>query len=370
MKNFVTISTTILTTLFASSLFANVGVFEGFGHSIELTKTEKIEMVSEEITIVPGRGRFIFDGGVPGFDRVEFYCKFRLKNLENATVNIQVGFPLNAEFFDRPNKIKRKTSDLVARYNFIAQEEGNIYNVRYSPGDREQKLRDLFMWDMRFQPNEEKDLFVTYSMPISTTLASTAKNFEESEYAKEWYLSLENCMLEWFGYVTETGQSWSGPIRNAEFKVYTEGFEEYLLNRPFMEGMNEEEKNKSFERYPVFNPIFFKLTEPVKWHEDDQGFIKLSYENYEADKNLMFYYYLLFFPQDIDDVKRLIIYLFKIDFENDDYEDLRDIFLEFNGKKTSNKRIKKFLENQIWFKEEKQILIPTDVIEFIEDKIG
>ena len=36
---------------------ANVGVFTGFGHSIELTKSEAIQMKSEQITIIPGRGR-------------------------------------------------------------------------------------------------------------------------------------------------------------------------------------------------------------------------------------------------------------------------------------------------------------------------
>lgn len=78
--------------LFAHVAFANVGVFSGYGHTIELSKSEEIQMVSEEVEIIPGRGRFLFNGGVPGMDRVEYKCKFKLKNLKNKDMTIRVGF--------------------------------------------------------------------------------------------------------------------------------------------------------------------------------------------------------------------------------------------------------------------------------------
>ena len=94
---------------------ANVGVFTGYGHSIELTSTDRIKMVREEVTIIPGRGRFHFSGSVPGMDRVEYDCRFELKNLSEDPTKIQVGFPLNSQFLSPPYDRDQKVEDLVAQ---------------------------------------------------------------------------------------------------------------------------------------------------------------------------------------------------------------------------------------------------------------
>ena len=90
---------------------ANVGVFTGYGHSIELTSTDQIQMVREEVTIIPGRGRFQFSGSVPGMDRVEYDCRFELKNLGEDSATIQVGFPLNSQFLSPPYDQDQKVED-------------------------------------------------------------------------------------------------------------------------------------------------------------------------------------------------------------------------------------------------------------------
>jgi len=356
--------------LISVNLYGNVGVFTGYGHSIELSSSDSIQMVSEEVTIIPGRGRFLFNGGVPGMDRVEYDCTFVLKNLEEKKVEIRAGFPLNSQFLNPPYGKEQKTGDLVARYSFIAQENGRQYSVDYAPGDKEKKLKNLFLWNMKFAPSETKIIRVTYSMPISMTLASSAKDWKSSEYEKHWYEGLEGCMLEWFGYVTETGLSWSGKIEKATFRVYVKGFEEYLLNRPLMEGMAAEDISETREKFPVWSPTIFRLIEPDDWKKDEKGFIELVYENYAPAQNLMFHYYILSMPQNRDDTISLIQHLGKVGFAQSDYQDLLDIFRAYNGENTDNQRIRKFLENQKWFGEEPIQKIPDAVFTVIREKMG
>jgi hypothetical protein len=62
---------------------ANVGVFTSYGQTIELTNTNDVQMKSEDITIIPREGDLPFNGGVPGMDKVEYKCKFNLKNRKN-----------------------------------------------------------------------------------------------------------------------------------------------------------------------------------------------------------------------------------------------------------------------------------------------
>ncbi len=51
-----------------TSAHANVSVFTGYGHTIDLTESDDVQMMSEDITIIPGRGRFLFHSGVAGMD--------------------------------------------------------------------------------------------------------------------------------------------------------------------------------------------------------------------------------------------------------------------------------------------------------------
>jgi hypothetical protein len=145
MKRALLLAMVLLCTWSMGPAHANVGVFTGYGHTIELTRTDDVQMVSEDVTIVPGRGRFHFDGSVPGMDRVDFNCRFRLKNKKSEPINIRVGFPLNSQFLNPPYDRTAKTSTLVAQYHFIAQEEGLIYTVEYVPGDRGNNLKNLFL---------------------------------------------------------------------------------------------------------------------------------------------------------------------------------------------------------------------------------
>jgi len=151
MKALLTISLFAIASQFSE---ANVGVFTGYGHSIELTSTDQIQMVREEVMIIPGRGPFHFSGSVPGMDRVEYGCRFELKNLGDDSAKIQVGFPLNSQFLNPPYDQDQKVEDLVAQYRFIVQEGEKIHSLRYAPADKEKKLKNLFLWDLEFKGGE------------------------------------------------------------------------------------------------------------------------------------------------------------------------------------------------------------------------
>ena len=331
---------------FASQLsVANVGVFTGYGHSIELTSTDRIKMVREEVTIIPGRGRFHFSGSVPGMDRVEYDCRFELKNLSEDPTKIQVAFPLNSQFLSPPYDRDQKVEDLVAQYRFIVQEGAKIYSLRYTPGDREKKLNNLFLWDLEFKAGETKNLRVSYAMPISMTLASSTKDQSEESNTQPWLKGLETCMLEIFGYVTETGQSWSGSIDEATFRVYTKGFDDYLLERPAMEGVTEEDRAEYLKQMPVWRPVVCRIMEPSGWKMTKQGFWEIQIKDYRADENLLFQYFILSIPQTHEDARR-VIKMHGLDVSG--RKNLADIMREFNGTKTKNQRIEKFLSNQVW----------------------
>jgi hypothetical protein len=55
----------------ASSAVADAGVFTGNGQNLHQITSETVQLVSIDVTIVLGRGRFLFGGGAPGMDQAE-----------------------------------------------------------------------------------------------------------------------------------------------------------------------------------------------------------------------------------------------------------------------------------------------------------
>lgn len=342
---------------------ANVGIFAGYGHDVELRSTEDIQMVSEEITITPGRGRFLFDGTGSGMDMVDYQCRFVLKNHSGKENTVQVGFPLISQLLSPPYSTTQKTSELIAQYHFIAQEEGKIYSVRYSPGNMEKNVPNLFLWDMTFKPQEEKELLVSYSIPITAGIAKASKTMELKEPQKFWFIALENCMIETFGYVTETGKSWKGAIQKATFRVFVKGFEAYLKNRGFAEYSDEAQRQEMEKMAFVKKPVIYRRIMPTSWKEDGNGFIQWEYTNYRADQPIVFVYYFLNIPQNKSDTERLIGMLFQNKPTKEDIEDFEAIVRAYYGEPTRNQRVKSFLEDQIWYPQKDKREIPQEVLE-------
>lgn len=156
-------------SVLATDANANTGYFTGSGHTITLTKTEQVQLVSEDVTIRPNCG------WEPSMDSVDYRCKFVLKNLTAKPLKIQVGFPLDYQILQAAPQAPNPT-DLVLNYGFIAREDANTYHVRYVPNDSEEKFSRLFVWDMTFDAAETKILHVVYRLRMSEAISSTRKH--------------------------------------------------------------------------------------------------------------------------------------------------------------------------------------------------
>jgi hypothetical protein len=296
-----------------TAALGNVGVFAGSGHTIKLVHSADVQMVSEEVTIVPGRGRFLFDGTVPGMNRVEYRCKFTLKNRSAKPVAIQAGFPLDSQFFRSPNTTKKADeADIVLQYKFIARDQDKTYHVRFVPCDAAKHLAAIFLWDMDFQAGETRELRVAYEMPISMSLASGAKEEHGQKYAKHWYGNLEAGLVESFGYVTETGRSWAGPVEKAEIHVYLGGFEKYLSARRVVENpeASEEHPDGKGSRQGFLDSyckdwLMHRQIEPKGWTEKD-GTVTWQFKGSVPEGPVAVSYLLVGVPQSVDGLRALV----------------------------------------------------------------
>jgi hypothetical protein len=221
--------------------FGNAGLFLGSGHSLQLVKSADVRMVSEDVTITPVCGASAI------MHSVEFRCRFVLKNLSSKSLKIQAGFPLDRE----PRLIGGDDTGLVLFTHFIARDADNTYHVRHVAGNPQAKYPHIFLWDMEFAAGETKTLHVGYILPMSVAASTTrkphdaptsiAQKVDDSdklllhdppEHEKPWHARVEACMVVYFSYITETGQSWAGPIEKAAFRVRNNGFEHDLRKFP------------------------------------------------------------------------------------------------------------------------------------------
>ena len=142
------------------SCFGNAGVFRGSGQTPALGKTDQIQMVEEEIIMFPRRGDYPVDTSGRNLDKMDFRCRFILRNLSDKTVVIPVGFPLDTDARLQDNKGKFNQSQLIGHYGFTAGTKDRTFSVRFVPWDEKKKFSKLFLWEMTFEPKQEIELFV------------------------------------------------------------------------------------------------------------------------------------------------------------------------------------------------------------------
>jgi hypothetical protein len=224
---------------------ADAGVFTGNGQDLHQITSKSVQLVSIDVVIIPGRGRFLYDGTVPGMDQADYNCTFVLRSLSEKAEDVQVGFPVDSEFAqqtgnDSPEISHKESKEWVLQYSFIARDERATYHVEFvrrkrtgSPGD----FAEVFVWNMHFAPKETRTLDVQYRIPISMGLLSTRKDqmarYSYSEPLEQELVNLAD--LEQVGYITSTGSSWAGNVERATFSVITEPFETYLNFRGWAE---------------------------------------------------------------------------------------------------------------------------------------
>ena len=151
----------LLFILFAVSVsaFANAGIFRGNGRTVVMDSSNKIQMVEEEVVMIPMRGNYPVDSSCRNLDPMKFHCTFKLRNLSDKEVTVQVGFPLSgAVWFPKADSIHQ--TELIGRFGFAAGTKEKLFPVRYVPYDAQKKFSNLFLWDMTFKPKEEIQLTV------------------------------------------------------------------------------------------------------------------------------------------------------------------------------------------------------------------
>jgi hypothetical protein len=369
-----------------SRAFGNTGIFEGSGHTIKLIRSEDVEMQSEEVTIVPGRGPFLFNGSA--MDRVEYSCKFVLHNRSKKPVTIQVGFPLTSQFMKPPyHPEKTDPTDVVLRYKFIARDKDKTYHVRFEPYDKDKKLASIFLWDMSFQGDEVCKLNIAYEIPMAMGLSSMDDDWD-AHYPKAWYSRLTPCIYEGFDYVTVTGQSWAGPIHNAKFNLHIAGFEQYLASRCIIEErvltaeeraaiektnkenaarIEEEIKNgeikgnpaefrdllsndawKSLLDWHIKDCMIRRQVGPDGWQEKD-GLITWEFKNYRPKEPIRVSYFLSILPKTPNGVPSFVRLVLGNKPSKEDLSDLREIFLAWWGIAPKSESVLQFVSKQRWY---------------------
>lgn len=315
MKARSAISLIFILLVFATFAVADAGVFTGNGQTLHQISTKNVQLVSIDVTIVPGRGHLLFDGTVPGMDATEFYCTFVLKSLSKKQEEVQIGFPVDSQFarYDRresPTISAKESREWVSEYSFIARDDASTYHVEFvrrKQKDGPGEFSELFTWNMSVATLETRTLTVQYRIPMTMGLISTRKDENNMDYLRaEGYLEQELLnigMEEVVGYITSTGSSWAGNVENAKFTVITEPFERYLDVRGVGEEppLNNDEKQdedaaRDREAFPVRHPWWFRTISPAGWKAVDHG-VQWSYKDYKPQDSIVICYYMTEFPR-------------------------------------------------------------------------
>lgn len=396
----------------AFTLYGNAGIFKGSGQTPVLTSTAKIQMVEEEVTMVPMRGDYPQDSSLRKLDPMLFHCKFKLRNLTAGSVTIQVGFPLSSGvfLFSDPAKLLHQ-AETAGLFGFTAGTKDKLYPVRFALSDKEKKFSNLFLWDMTFQPKEEITLHVIYRMEGGRGLMSTqsVQSIRENagkvaDIGHQYLEILQGATGQWHQYITETGGSWAGKIEKAVFRIYPFDFEEYLLKRGSLENWREEREKYirkkqgrrkiSPEAVWLFEQPFVRNWNPPsgEWEEikDKRGkvigleLVRAPFQPEGEKDNIFLNYVFPKFPATVQDF-HLLLGVVKdtmdrsyarrgkrrksfeknkkdnpevsknskwVDpepFNDNAAKNLADAVLEFYGITTHNPELEKFLNAQCWY---------------------
>jgi hypothetical protein len=346
----------------ASPALADAGVFTGNGQSLHQITSKTVQLVSIDVTVILGRGPFLFDGGVAGMDRTEYQCKFVLRSLSDKPEEVQVGFPVDSEFARQSEPVSPTDSnEWVLGYAFIARDEKDTYHVEFvqrKPKAGPGEFGSIFSWKMHFEPKETKTLSISYHIPMSMGLVTTAKDEGHHGLGSGAFRmeTLDLAMLEEAGYITSTGSSWAGNVETATFTLITDPFEKYLNHRGVIEeiprDVDSEEAAQHESPFPVQHPWWFKKIVPVGWKEVKGG-VQWSYKNYKPNDSINIQYYMTQFPAvpaEVDAfVDRFLKRLAPSVSAADELIRARDVLLATYGKEPEDSLTKRFVEEQLWY---------------------
>jgi hypothetical protein len=346
----------------ASLAVADAGVFTGNGQNLHQITSETVQLVSIDVTIVPGRGRFLFNGTVPGMDRAEYECTFVLRNLSDQQEDIQVGFPVDSQFAKgHEPESPQESKNWIFEYGFIARDEKTTYHVEFvrrKPQSGPGEFGSVFTWNMHFAPKENRTLTVQYQIPISMGLVDTLKD-QNTAPAGTGALSqelLEIAQLEMTGYVTSTGSSWAGNVESATFTMITEPFERYLDRRGMTEeeltDMDHEQAERFESSFPVRHPWWFREIKPEGW-QAVKGGVQWRYKDFKPKDPIEVRYYMTQYPRLPDEVDAFVDRFLKGIGPNGsaatELGRLKQIVLATYGKEPEDDTAKAFASQQTWY---------------------
>jgi len=355
----------VLFLLASLRAFADAGVFSGNGQSLHQITSKTIQLKSIEVVIVPGRGPFLFDGGVRGMDRAEYVCKFVLHNLSDKPEDIQVGFPIDSQFArgdvaKSAEEAAALSGQWVSEYAFIARDDSATYHVDFihrKPEKGPGEFSSLFVWKMRFDPGQTRTLSVSYHIPISMGLSSTGKDENGSgswsqDFAPEQF---DLAMMERIGYITSTGSSWAGNVEKATFTVITQPFESYLSQRGVIEKTSESiAASKDLpDPFPAHHPWWFRTIDTPDGKPINGGF-QWSYSDYKPKDTIVVSYYFTLFPQRPEETGSFLNH-FMASLQPPQkpaamLTRLREVMLATYGKQPTDPSTRAFVEHQLWYK--------------------
>jgi hypothetical protein len=284
---------------------ADAGVFAGSGQTLRQVTTEDVQLVSIDVTMGLGRDLALLESKVAEIDRTDYWCTFVLRNRTAEPVNVQVGFPVDSQFATRQPLLPNQSRKWVSDYGFIARDEEATYHVKFIQREpKPHQFSALFVWKMQFAPNETRTLDVQYHVPISLALASTRKqgfrNFQsEGVCATSPSQTLDCSVMQFSGYITETGSSWAGNVEAATFTVITDPFEYALNTRGLFDDLRRKDPTRAKQveaRFPVRHPWWFRQITPDGWQKIEGG-VRWQYKNFKPKEAISVTYYLTQFPR-------------------------------------------------------------------------
>ena len=342
--------------------FADAGVFTGNGQNLHQITSKTIQLVSIDVTIVLGRGPFLFDGTVPGMDRAEYTCKFVLRSLSDKDEKVEVGFPVDSQF---ARGTKPESSDesqnWVSEYAFMARDERATYRVdfvRRKPQTGPGEFGSVFTWNMHFSPKEIKKLVVQYRIPMSMGLVPMRKEersgLQPGAFRQEF---LNIGQLEMAGYITSTGSSWAGNVEMAKFKLFTDPFEKYFKRRGITEQteaeMSPDEAEQFHSSFPVRHPWWLRQIEPQGW-KPIAGGVQWEYKDYKPKDPIAVRYYTTPFPQLPEEADAFVDRFLKALGPNQsaltELGRLKQVLLAIYGKEPADQAARNFASEQLWYK--------------------
>lgn len=337
-------------SLICSSVFGNVGFFGGSGRTIELSKSEQVQLVSEEVTIAPMLGPNADE------DQVMYRCQFVLKNVSPTAATAQVGFPLDADL--HKGSVLDETEQVLS-YHFIARDDHKTYHVRYVHRDPPAKYRELFVWDMTFSPKESKRLRVAYILPMSVAVASTARHEKGSSenaavpYGRPWYVMLEPCAFQQLTYITETGNSWKGPVEDAGFRVQIAETAYWMSRRSdfFLSAVDPPPGSSEPQRlYQMKVGLTYLQLSPDNWkYDSEEGSMTWRSHEYKPGTPIRFSWFGTALPAEAGDCESVVRQLMGAHPEAAEVLELSEIVAAFYGIAPQTDAVKTFVERQVWY---------------------